>query len=182
MRNFLTASFIASVLSTACLAQEPPVPIDTPAAAGKPARITLGMEKVQFTGDEDVVLNITLENTGTTPLELRRGEIEMFYEFEVTGTDGKKVSFLPSFIPIGSLGKVSKMTPGEKMEGWVYLNRIVDFSWNGKYMVKVLKKMRPSGESSPDKEDAAITVTSEPLNFEITRPAIRGGWGTHKTP
>lgn len=182
MCNPLTASFIASVLSTACLAQEPPAPIDTPVAAEKPARITLEMEKVQFTGDEDVVLNITLENTGTTPLELRRGKIEMFYEFETTGTDGKKVSFLPSFIPVGSLGKVSKMTPGEKMEGWVYLNRIVDLSWSGKYTVKLSKKIHSSGEPNTGKDGADVTMTSEPLNFEVTRPAILGGWGTRKAP
>jgi hypothetical protein len=184
MRNFLTTFFIASVLSTACLAQEPsaPAPVAPPTAAGKPARITLDMEKVQFMGNDDVVLNITFENTGTTPLNLVRGRIETFYEFDVIDTEGKKVPFFPNFNIVGSRARGFDLAPGNKVLGWVYLNRIVDFSKSSKYAVKVFKKIHSDGEPNTDKDDADVTVTSEPLNFEIVSRPKFGDWGPYKKP
>lgn len=139
------------------------------------ARILLNAKKSYLKGKE-VVLGITLENTGTRPLRFHNYDIEFFYEFEVA-VGGKKIEPVPEFKDWTRQNLFSHdfiLLPQAKRAGFVFLGQAFDLSKEGSYSVVVSKKiLQPEG---------IFTITSQPLDIKITGTQNFGGWGEANVP
>ncbi len=175
MRNTLITSLFVLSLCSVSLSQEQTKPnkvappVGAVAPQGMAAQLALDTKKAQYSGNEDVFLNITLQNTGTTVLKSSTEDVEVFYHIEVTDSTGRKVPFLPAYdkTRIGG-GEPWGVAPDHKSRGYVHLNRIFDLSRVDKYAVTVSKKI--------DQGQSTFTVTSQPLPFEITSVPTLSGW------
>lgn len=175
MRNTLITSLFVLSLCSVSLSQEQTKPnkvvppVGAPAPQGLTAQLALDTKKAQYSGNEDVFLNITLENTGATVLKFSMEDVEVFYHIEVTDSAGSKIPLLPAYnkTRIGG-GETWGVAPGKKSQGYVHLNRIFDLSRVDKYAVTVSRKI--------DQGQSTFTVTSQPLSFEITSEPTLSGW------
>ncbi len=176
MKNSLILGALA--LSILCPSSwgRPPAPAVTTAQVPElSARILLDTKPSHSKGEE-VVLEITLENTGTRSLRFHNRNIASFYDIEVTA-GGNEIEPLPDFKGRPSETPFSGdfiLSPQDKKKGYFYLNRAFDLSKEGLYTVTISRKvLQPEG---------IFTITSQPLDFKVAGAPIFGDWGEYSPP
>ena len=171
MKNLLVVGTLAlSLFSSSPSWSLPPAPAVTTAEVPElSARILLDAKKFYSKGEE-VILKITLENTGTRPLRFRDKKIEFFYDFDVTA-GGKKIEPSPDFVARHfetPFSHIFDFGSKDKKEGYIYLSRAFDLSKEGLYTVTVsTKTLQPEG---------IFTITSQPFEFKVAGAPSFGYW------
>ncbi|BCM90587.1 hypothetical protein IAD21_02441 [Abditibacteriota bacterium] len=142
-----------------------PAPAEVPLVGG---RILLDAKKSYARGEE-VLLGITLENTGKRPLRFRYRDMEFFYDIDVTA-GGKKIEPSLDFELPQTIGSFFTLAPQSKMKGYFYLSRAFDLFKEDVHTVTVSQKSR-----QPDVE-GIFTITSQPFEFQVVGPPKFGYW------
>lgn len=185
MKKLLIATAFVLALAPACFSQER-TEAESAAARQKyldskmivleedAARITTDMNKAQYQGGENFVLHINLKNVGTkyfgnSHIGLGNDKVYNFYNIEVVDQTGaklarQKIIQLPDLTAIRGWG----LRPGQTQKAIVWLNNMFDFPYGGKFKVTVSKTFRKDGQ--------LITITSDPVEFEITTKKLVAEW------
>ncbi len=188
MKKLLLATTIALSFAPACFAQEKSgderklfvrrtSELSMIQLEEDSVRITTAMQKKQYGGGEDAILQITIKNMGTKPFGnpyiSLNDEVYEFYDIDVVDQTGRKIPQLkipPRSITGGQTGW--GLAPGQTQKASVWLNNLFDFSYGGLYKVTVSKTFRKDGK--------LITISSEPIEFERTSGKPIATWGARE--
>lgn len=174
MKSTLTAVLVALALSASSFSlaqnENKQLAYSPPTIEEDSARITISTQQSQFKNGANVVLDIVLTNVGTKPfVTSKRTSPEHYYDIRILGPHKEEVPHLPPLLKLrASGGPEIELWHDESIKGHVWLNNIFDLREVGRYQVIVSKKF--------SRNKTLVTVSSDPLEFEITTGAPISDW------
>lgn len=134
--------------------------------------IDIASKKNQFYGGESIQVNIALKNNGGNKTQLSLGEVETFFDIDVTGRYGEADSLPSRFMRrhVGSMN-IRTLLPDGTFSGSVILSNLFDMSLAGTYKIKVSKRFRLK-----DAKGEPVTITSNTLEVKVASDAPISRW------
>ena len=134
--------------------------------------LSLSSAKENYKGGEDIIMDISMKNNGDDPVRLYMQDVEMFYNIEVIGPDGKEAPLLNSrFRRRYGSGEAFGLRHNDSQLATVWLNRIFDMSAEGPYTLRVSKTL-----ALDDNRKTLVTLSSKPLTVNVTSTLPVAQW------